>query len=189
MPIMTVSAKDSAGDCPTTNGVANFNVDAYLGRWYEHRRDMSTPFEWFGECGTATYTLKSNGKVDVKNRAWFWWWFFSYYTVEAEATCPASGKIANCEVQFGPEKKKDDDYQPNYKVLATDYYNYSVVYSCNKNGWGGKTEYMWILTRDSQPSASDKDKYKSIAKTAVPTYDHEHVIYPRHDSSCDYDPK
>ena len=71
-----------------------------MGRWYEFRRDLATPWEWFGDCVTATYTIKKDGNIDVKNRAWFWWWFFSYYTPSGIADCNPAGGLAECEVRF-----------------------------------------------------------------------------------------
>ena len=39
-----------------------------------------------------------------------------------------------------------------YKVLDTDYDNYSAVYSCDNIPGLGKYEYGWVLTRSTTPS-------------------------------------
>ena len=106
-------AKETPGECPTFSGVKNFNADAYVGRWYEFRRDDGLIFEWFGECSTATYSIKPTGKLKVENRAWFWWTFFSYYTVELEGNCNGAGETADCWVSYPPSKEEKID-RPNY---------------------------------------------------------------------------
>ena len=80
-----VVSKESAGKCPTYTATPNFNADAYVGRWYEYRRDAGTIFEWLSDCVTATYKIKANGNVEVYNRAWYWYIFFSYVTALGEA--------------------------------------------------------------------------------------------------------
>ena len=180
-------AKDSVGECPKTSGVANFNPDAYIGRWYEFRRDQATQWEWFGECVTATYTVKADGKIDVKNRSWFWWWFFSYYTAPGIADCKSQGQAAECEVRFF-ENSQYKYTEPNYKVISTDYSNYAMVYSCRKNAFGGKTEDFWILTRVAVPTKSEQDTYKDLAKKLLPDYDHSYVVYTKQgEPYCKYE--
>ena len=60
-------AKVSPGKCYPIEIVKNFNVDAYLGQWFEIRRDASTWYELFGECVNANYALKENGNLRVRN--------------------------------------------------------------------------------------------------------------------------
>ena len=76
--IVGASAGISAGDCPTDfTTVQSFSAAPYMGTWYEQKAD----FFFSGPCTTATYTLKDNGDVEVKNRGWFWWFFFSYFSL------------------------------------------------------------------------------------------------------------
>ena len=115
-------------DCPTSyTSQSSFDKSRYLGRWYEIYRDQYTGFEWLGECGTATYTARDDGDIDIANRGWFPWWFFTYYTAEGQARPSSEGK-AELYVTFAWIK---DMTQPtNYKILETDYDNYSIIYQC-----------------------------------------------------------
>ena len=54
------------GQCPKPKLVENYDPDAYLGIWYELRRDESIPFET-GECVTAQYRLNDDGSIRVTN--------------------------------------------------------------------------------------------------------------------------
>ena len=108
-----VNGKSSPGKCATPAKVKNFNGDAYTGKWHEFRRDSGTIYELMAECTTATYTLKGNGNLEVKNRAWYRYYFFSYYEIIGEARCFDSGQEGACYVNFAPGEKdmtKDKNY-------------------------------------------------------------------------------
>ena len=55
----------SSKDCLKPELQADFDVSQYTGVWYEFEKTPN-PFQK-GECTTATYTLQSNGKVEVHN--------------------------------------------------------------------------------------------------------------------------
>ena len=44
---------------------------------------------------------------------------------------------------------------PNYNVIQTDYDNFSIVYECRPKDCEQKTEFLWVLTRQRQPSQPD----------------------------------
>ena len=44
---------------------------------------------------------------------------------------------------------------------------------------------MWILSRKPVPTTAELDKYKAMAKTLLPEYDHENVVYTRQGDSCE----
>ena len=59
----------------------------------------------------------------------------------------------------------------NYKIIDTDYDNYSIVYSCFLG-----IEYLWILTRDPQVSV---EYYKELTKKVtnlLPEFDQSRLI-------------
>ena len=58
------------GSCARPTLKQDFDTDAYLGIWYELRRDKEIPFET-GECVTAQYSLNDNGTVRVYNAQYY----------------------------------------------------------------------------------------------------------------------
>lgn len=142
------SAKLGWGGCPKQQLVANFDINKYLGDWFEYVRDSSMPFE-SGECSTAHYELKANGKVKVLNsevREDGEW-----HVAEGEAYC--DGNTAQCHVRFSNLSPFGD-----YEVLDTDYNNYTVVYSCT-SFWFFHAEAGWVLTRDATFNAEAQVDY------------------------------
>ena len=54
--------------CPMIDGAANFDRNAYTGRWYEFARSDSVPKEWeVCSCQHATYVSKPDSYLDVLN--------------------------------------------------------------------------------------------------------------------------
>lgn len=59
-------------------------------------------------------------------------------------------------------------WDPNYKVVDTDYDNYSIVYSCDSV----LTEpTLWILSRDPVPNPEDFARWQQKARDMLPNYD------------------
>lgn len=56
----------SFGQCAVPEVVVNFDVAAYLGKWYEIER-YEQVFQRNGECVTATYSINEDGSVRVEN--------------------------------------------------------------------------------------------------------------------------
>ncbi len=54
------------GSCPKVELMRDFEVDKYLGTWYEMMRSDSIKFEE-GTCITANYSLLESGKIKVLN--------------------------------------------------------------------------------------------------------------------------
>ena len=63
----TLAQVKFSGPCPTNvNVVPNFNVQKYLGTWYENRKYPAL-FQGNGKCVTAKYTAQADGNVGVLN--------------------------------------------------------------------------------------------------------------------------
>ena len=54
------------GWCPDMATKASFDLNQYLGVWYEQRRDKSVLYE-YGECVQAGYLQGQDGLVNVHN--------------------------------------------------------------------------------------------------------------------------
>ena len=67
-----------------------------------------------------------------------------------------SGGEINAVVE---DPSKDEGYlkvaNGDYKILATDYIGYTVVYSCRDLAKHLSNEYVWILARDPTTPLSD----------------------------------
>ena len=61
--------------------------------------------------------------------------------------------------------------KPNYIILDTDYYTYSMVYSC----YLGK-EYFWLLSRESTMDNDTYNKLLTDAKLLIPMFDFNELI-------------
>jgi len=126
------------GVCPRPSVQEDFNVTKYMGTWYEIER-LPAAFEK-GKCNQATYSLLTDGTVNVRN-----------------AELLSNGKISSIE---GTAKVKDSS-QPAilsvsffkgvpdapYWVLSTDYQSYALVYSCSDYFGLLHVDFAWILAR------------------------------------------
>ena len=149
------SASIFFGSCPTTTNQASMDFTQYTGKWYEYTRDWTIPFEFFQSCVTANYASTFNdgsGGISVINRAYFWpFSFLAGNGLEGRAKC--DNTAAGCDVSFSPTLATPSGDSINYNVLATDYTNYSVVYSCS-SFFGGlmSLDMLWVLSREPQLS-------------------------------------
>ncbi|XP_061776797.1 apolipoprotein D-like [Nerophis ophidion] len=125
------------GRCPKPTVQENFDTARYLGKWYEIQR-LPQSFQK-GQCCTAAYSLKSPGVVGVLNSELLADGRISSITGSATAKDPS--EPAKLQVSFF------EDTPPGpYWVLASDYSNYALVYSCTDFGVA-HVDSAWILSR------------------------------------------
>ncbi|XP_013385924.1 apolipoprotein D [Lingula anatina] len=131
------------GKCPAPPVKQNFDVDQYVGVWYEYQRYFAV-FEFGLKCGRAEYTLKDDGHILVNNTGTKKW---SGKSTEAigDAFAPDPDEPAKIIVNFGGAPSTG---KPNYWVLDTDYNTFSVVYSCADFGGFLHADILWLLSRD-----------------------------------------
>ena len=126
--------------CSNPDLQPNFSVPDYTGVWYEFSK-VQNAFQK-GQCTTATYALQDGGSsVSVHNQEYFFT-SASINDIWGEATC-SKFQDGSCKVRFSA-------FQPwgDYRVLSTDYQNYSIVYSCSPLLAGAFCfELMWVLSR------------------------------------------
>ena len=125
--------------------ITSFDLDRYLGKWYEIARyDHSFERDLVG-C-TAEYALRDDGKIKVTNSGHLKTLDGPYKESVGKAKARRNGKPGQLEVSFfGP-------FYGDYDILelAPDY-SYSVVGSSSPR-------YLWILSRTPQLTASTKGK-------------------------------
>lgn len=144
--------------------VDNFQLDRYLGRWYEIAR-LDHSFERGLTEVTADYSLNDDGSVRVLNRG------FSalegeWREAEGRARFAGPENIGQLEVSFfGP-------FYASYVIVALDQdYRHALVSGYNKS-------YLWILSREPQmPRAALERLIRRAAELGYPT---DELIFVEH---------
>lgn len=90
---------------------------------------------------------------------------------------------ARCSVKFNWYIPAGD-----YRVLNTDYENYSVIYSCMNLLNVAKIENVWILSRDTELSAKLMNEARDIIRERVPWYSLENLRTTNQGGKCKYLP-
>src|SRR5690606_21999140 len=134
----------------SAKAVENFDVNKYLGTWYEIAR-FDFRFEKNLDNVSAQYHLDKNGNVIVLNSG------FNYKKGEwkkAEGLAKFRGNkdVAELKVSFfGP-------FYSGYNVVALDD-NYKYALIAGKN-----LDYLWILSRTKNIPENIKTEYLKIAE-------------------------
>jgi apolipoprotein D and lipocalin family protein len=129
--------------------IGDFDVDRYMGRWYEVAR-FDHSFERGMEQVTATYTLRDGGRVDVVNRGYLptkgeW------KEARGKAKFVGDPRVGALKVSFfGP-------FYGAYNIVDLDAdYRHALVVGPNRS-------YLWILCRDAHPAAAEVERLKRRA--------------------------
>lgn len=147
--------------------VDNFNIDRYLGRWYEIAR-LDHSFERGLTNVTADYRLLDGGGVRVLNRG---------YDAESGEWKQAEGKaffvaapdVGHLKVSFfGP-------FYGSYIVFDLDHAHYQYALVC-----GPEKSYLWILART--PTLNETVKKALLEKAAAAGFETGKLIYVEHDT-------
>lgn len=143
--------------------VENFEVEKYIGKWYEIAR-LDSRFEKNLNQTTAEYSLDENGKIIVKNRGYNFK-KNKWESVQGKAKFAKNKNLGDLKVSFfGPF------YAP-YKIIQLDSnYKYALVSS-------GK-DYLWILSREKSIPENIKTQYLNYAKSLK--YNTKNLIWVEH---------
>lgn len=158
-----------AGSCQQitykARAIDNFEVDRYLGTWYEIAR-FDFKFEKDLNNTTATYSLNEDGTIKVLNKGYNPF-KQEWKTAEGKAKFIGSPKIGQLKVSFfGP-------FYSGYNILALDAeYKYALVA-------GKNLKYLWILSREKSLPEDIKAKYLKIAEDAG--YKTDKLLWIEHD--------
>ncbi|XP_070560544.1 apolipoprotein D-like [Ptychodera flava] len=144
------------GRCKKIGVKEDFDLDQYLGTWYEIQK-IPAGFERGLKCGTAHYELKSNGHIKVWNRGIKVSSNAANDDVVGDADTPNPNQPAKLKVKFSR-------WQPrgNYWVVDTDYTSYAVVYSCTSFFGLVRMEYAWVLARERQPDEDTRAAIQTV---------------------------
>lgn len=142
----------------------DFDVDAYLGLWYEIARKKFT-FEKDCEYAEAIYELDNqNNVIKINNRC-----LDNNHNIIRESNGQA--RIINHEDKSKLKVKfleNDSGYsEGDYWVFYTDYKKYSIVGDPNR-------KYLWVLSRSSK--IPKKDLPMLVEKIKLFGYDPDEVI-------------
>ena len=144
--------------------VNNFQLERYLGTWYEIAR-LDHSFERGLSHVSANYSRLPNGQVRVLNRgyseqkqAW--------KDIEGKAAFVQTPNIGHLKVSFfGP-------LYSSYVITDLDEsYQYALISGYNHS-------YLWILAR--QPQIPDAVKQRLIAKAQSLGFDTRQLIFVQH---------
>ena len=150
---------------PGVTPVSDFDVNRYIGEWYEIAR-LDHSFERGLEKITAQYSLKPGGGLRVVNRGFD---VASGQWREAEGRAyfiddPQTGRL---KVSFfGP-------FYGSYNIIRLDHEDYRYALVC-----GPDTSYLWILARSPDLDKAIVDELVSYA--ADHGFDTSQLIYVRH---------
>jgi len=145
--------------------VTGFNIDQYLGTWYEIAR-LDHSFERGLEKVTAEYSLRNDGSIKVVNKG-----FDSKKNIWKETIGKAyfidDSDIGRLKVSFwGP-------FYGAYNIIDLDKENYSYSLVCGPN-----KSYLWILARE--PHMEESLKSKLVKKAKDLGFETEKMIYVSH---------
>jgi len=130
--------------------VTGFELQRYLGRWYEIAR-LDHRFERGLTHITAEYQLRPDGRVDVTNRG-FDTAKNAWRDAKGVARFQGASDVASLEVSFfGP-------FYGAYNVIVLDpQYRYAMIAGPNRS-------YFWILAREPQLDRATLDDLIARAK-------------------------
>ena len=146
--------------------VSGFEVDRYLGTWYEIAR-FDHRFERGLTDVTATYALREDGGVEVINRG---------YDTEESEWKEARGKafftgdpsVGQLKVTFFWP------FYGGYNIIELDREDYGWALVC-----GPKMTYLWILART--PSLDGNILNRLIARARELGFDTDRLLYVSHE--------
>lgn len=146
--------------------VTGFELDRYLGNWYEIAR-LDHRFERNLSHVTATYSIRPEGGVRVINRG-FKAGTGEWEQAEGKAFFVAEPTVGRLKVSFfGP-------FYGAYNIIELDHegYRYSMVTGPNRS-------YLWILART--PALDPAILERLVARAAELGFDTGELIYVDHE--------
>lgn len=137
--------------------VTSFDLTRFLGDWYKIAR-FDHRFERGMQQTKANYTLREDGKVDVRNTG-----TKNGNHSEAKGVARLTGTPGLLRVSFWRP------FYSDYRImLLDDNYQYALIGS-------GSDKYLWILSRS--PQISDEIKNEILSEAQKRGYDTDKLIW------------
>nr|QNT08914.1 polycalin [Spodoptera littoralis] len=139
--------------------LSNFNADAFSGLWHQISSYESSNSD--GTCVRAEYTLSSDG-VDILNSQVI---NQRLVTIDGSATIISTDNSAKLRVVLntpGAPSTTQDLW-----ILASDYENYAVSYSCTNINSYEKRIFSWILGRSRQLSPQHQTAVDEVVNSYI----------------------
>lgn len=166
--LVSLALSGCLGMPETVEPVQGFEVNRYLGKWYEIAR-LDHPFERGLENITANYFLREDGGVAVVNRG---------FSLADKEWSEAKGKAyfvgdeseAYLKVSFfGP-------FYGSYVIFELEQDNYEYAFVA-----GPDLSYLWLLARTPNLDQAVIDKFLATSKQRG--FDVDKIIFVNHDDS------
>ena len=146
--------------------VDNFELNRYLGKWYEIAR-LDHSFERGLKKVTAEYSMRDDQAIHVINRGY-------------------SNKDAEWKMAEGKAYFVEDENKGYLKVsFFGPFYGSYVIFELDKDGYqyafvsGPNTKYLWLLARKPQIEQAVIDKFKRVSNQLG--FDTSKLIFVDHD--------
>lgn len=150
---LVLAVSGCAGIPENVTAVSGFDVQRYLGTWYEIAR-LDHSFERGLSDVTATYSLREDGALRVINKG-FNKLSGEWDKAEGKAWFVGAHDVGRLKVSFfGP-------FYGGYNIIALDKENYSWSLVC-----GPDRSYLWILAREKQLDKATIDQLLDKARQA-----------------------
>ena len=153
---------------PGITPVGDFEVDRYLGRWYEIAR-LDHSFERGLEQVSADYSLLPDGTIKVVNRG---------YKPEEQIWKEAVGKASLVD-DTGEGHLKVSFFGPfysSYVIFELDRKDYGFAFVSGPN-----TSYLWLLARTPEIAESVEQEFITRAKNLG--FSTDELIWVNHNSN------